>query len=265
MKLTQLSKTKDKLNLSFLLEGVVPSFANALRRAAMDEVPTMAIEDVEFRKNNSGLYDEMLAHRIGLIPLKTDLKSYELPERCSCKGEGCARCQLKLTLVAKGPKTAYAFDIESKDPKVIPVQPKVPVVKLLKGHEIEAEFTAILGRGKEHAKWSPGLIYFRNSPQIEVSKLCNDCAKCIEACPKNIFELKNNKLHINPDKIMECTLCEACQDVCPKKAVTVSSKENNFTFFVESWGQLSSKEIMLKSAEVLKEKLDDFSEKLKSM
>ena len=55
----------------------------------IDEVPTMAIEDVEFRKNNSILYDEMLAHRLGLVVLKTDLKSYDLLEECTCKGKGC--------------------------------------------------------------------------------------------------------------------------------------------------------------------------------
>ncbi len=63
-----------------------------------EEVPTMAIEDVEFRKNNSILYDEIIAHRLGLVPLKTDLKSYNLPEKCKCKGEGCARFQLTVPI-----------------------------------------------------------------------------------------------------------------------------------------------------------------------
>ena len=100
MEIRVLSNDKEKGKLSFIIKDTTPAFVNTLRRIMVEEVPTMAIEDVEFRKNNSILYDEMIAHRLGLISLKTDLKSYNLPENCKCKGEGCARCQLKLTLKA---------------------------------------------------------------------------------------------------------------------------------------------------------------------
>src|SRR4030065_2948598 len=82
-------------------EGITPAFLNALRRTSMYEVPTLAIEDVLFAKNSSALYDEIIAHRLGLIPLKTDLKSYTLPEECTCKGKLCAKCSIKLTLAVK--------------------------------------------------------------------------------------------------------------------------------------------------------------------
>jgi len=107
----------------------------------------MAIEDVEVRKNSSSLYDEMIAHRLGLIPLTTDLKSYNLPSECKCEGKGCARCQLVLTLSAKGPGIVYSSSLKSKDPKVKPVFDNFPIVKLLKGQEIELEATATLGTG----------------------------------------------------------------------------------------------------------------------
>src|SRR3990167_7411824 len=100
MEVRVLENNKEQGKLSFILKDSDPIFANTLRRLMIDEVPTMAIEEVEFSKNNSILYDEIVAHRLGLIPLKTDMKSYNLPEKCKCKGEGCARCQLKLTLKA---------------------------------------------------------------------------------------------------------------------------------------------------------------------
>src|SRR3972149_1595116 len=92
----------------FIVEGIGPALANAIRRAAMFEVPTLAIEDVYFNQNSSVLYDEIVAHRLGLIPLKTDLKSYNLPAECTCKGKLCAKCSVKGVLKAKGPVTVYA-------------------------------------------------------------------------------------------------------------------------------------------------------------
>ena len=75
-----LDKSENKC--SFILSGTTFPFANALRRIMIEEVPTMSIEEVEFRANTSILYDELIAHRLGLLPLTTDLKSYYLPEKC---------------------------------------------------------------------------------------------------------------------------------------------------------------------------------------
>src|SRR3989338_340192 len=167
MEIRVLDNNKEQGRLSFILKDSNPVFANTLRRLIIDEVPTMAIEDVEFSKNNSILYDEMIAHRLGLVPLKTDLKSYNLPEKCKCEGKGCSRCQLKMVLkVTKGSGTVYASEIKSKDPAVKPVYGDMPIVKLLKGQTLEIEATAVLGRGKDHSKWSPGLVYYKYKPII---------------------------------------------------------------------------------------------------
>ena len=80
MEVRVLENEKDDGKVSFIIKDTNAAFANALRRIIIEEVPTMAIEEVEFRKNNSILYDEIIAHRMGLITLKTDLKSYNLPE-----------------------------------------------------------------------------------------------------------------------------------------------------------------------------------------
>jgi DNA-directed RNA polymerase subunit D len=147
--------------LIFSLSGVDTAYANTIRRVMGYEVPVMAIDDVEFRKNTSILYDEVLAHRLGLIPLSTDLKAYDLPEDCKCKGVGCASCTVKMTLKASGPCMVYAADIKTKDPEIKPLFGKMPIVKLLEGQEVEFEATAILGKGKDHSKWCPGLIFYK--------------------------------------------------------------------------------------------------------
>jgi len=261
MEIRSLEKDKEKGKLSFVLKDSNPAYANALRRAMIEEVPTMAIEYVEFRKNNSILYDEIIAHRLGLIPLTTDLRTYNLPEKCKCKGKGCARCQLKLTLKVKGPCIVYASNIKTRDSSVKPVYPKTPIVKLLKGQALELEATAVLGQGKAHAKWSPGNIYYKQKPIIEVNK-CNGCGKCIEACPVNIFELKNNKAVLVKDNLLKCHLCEACVAICPLNGVSVTPS-NDFIFYIESWGQLDPKKIVVSAVKIIQEHLDEFNEKIK--
>ena len=79
MQITLISKDKEADKASFLLKGTTPAYMNLLRRTIMNRVPTMAIEEVELKKNSSVLYDEIIAHRLGLVVLSTDLKSYDLP------------------------------------------------------------------------------------------------------------------------------------------------------------------------------------------
>lgn len=257
MKLKLINQSKEKL--SFLVEGIDASFANALRRCAIEEVPVMAIEDVEFRKNFSVLYDEILAHRLGLLVLSTDLKSYDLPEKCKCKGEGCQNCQLKLVLdaVAKKDRCVYASEIKSKDPDVKPVHPNTLIVKLLKGQRLELEATAILGRGKNHVKWSPGLVYYKYKPVIKIIKNPKDAENIAKICPQNVFEVKEGKLEINKDNLLNCHLCEACVEES-RGAIKLEENPEGFVFYVESWGQLKPKEIIVQAANEFLQKLEDF-------
>lgn len=257
MKLKLINQSKEKL--SFLLEGVDVGFANALRRCAIEDVPVMAIEDVEFRKNFSVLYDEIIAHRLGLLVLRTDLKSYNLPEMCKCKGAGCQSCQLKLTLkaVAKKDRYVYASELKSSDQRVKPVYPNTLIVKLLKGQRLELEATAVLGKGKQHVKWSPGLIYYKYKPVIEIIKNPKNPKSVAKICPQNVFEVKNKSLEINKENLLNCHLCEACVKES-KGAVKLKESPQDFVFYVESWGQLKPKQIIKQALVEFSQKLNDF-------
>lgn len=262
MKIKILSMDKKKEKVTFLLEDSTPGFANALRRTMIEQVPTMAIEDIEFRKNNSVLYDEIIAHRIGLIPLITDLKTYVLPEDCTCKGEGCAKCTLKLILKVKGPLIATASDIQSKDPKVVPVYPNTPIVKLLKGQDLELEATAVLGKGTVHAKWSPCLAFYKYKPEIVFNDKAKNVEKCVEICPKNIFIKKANKVAVDKDKVLDCHLCGACVDATDGE-IKLNESNKDFVFTIESWGQLSAKDIVSAAVDILDAQADEFIKALK--
>ncbi len=260
MEIKVLEKKKDRI--VFTVFGASSAFSNALRRTIIEEVPTMAIEDVEFRKNNSVLYDEIVAHRLGLIPLKTDLRSYNLPEKCTCKGELCAKCSVQLSLKAKSgtnPTVVTAEEIKSKDPAIKPAFPGMPIVKLIKGMELEFEAVAVLGKGREHIKWSPGLAHYRNYPVIDIKKQPDDAAKVAKSCPEDVFDAKGNSLHIKA--LERCTLCGACADI--HDGIKLGEKENEFIFFVESYGQLEPKEMVEKALSIMNESLDEFAAQFK--
>lgn len=252
------SLKKDKEKQVFLLEGTNPVVVNTIRRIIVNQVPTLAIEEVNFIKNSSALYDEMIAHRLGLIPLKTDLESYTHPKDCKCKGEGCAHCQLNIKLSVEGPATVYASDLKTKDPKVKPIYPGTPIVKLLKDQELELEAVAVLGNGKQHAKFTPGFVYYRGYPTLVTDK-DSDIKKCLSEC-SNVVQ-KGSKLEIKD--LMKWN--EADEEICEKNNVKIESSKENFIFCVESWGQLTPKEMILEAIDVFDRKLDEFEEELKKL
>ena len=145
--------------VSLQLEGVDRSYANAVRRFCISEVPAMAIDDIVILENSSVLYDEILAHRLGMIPLRTDLERYVLPEKCDCGNPlGCQKCRVLLVLDAVAhdkPRTVMSGDLVSEDRDIKPVSPNIPLVKLAVGQSVKLEAYARLGRAKEHAKWQP--------------------------------------------------------------------------------------------------------------
>ena len=168
-----------------------------------------------------------------------------------------------MTLSSKGPGTVIASEIKTKDPKVKPAHGKIPITKLLKGQDLELEATLILGKGKEHTKWSPGLCYYKYKPNIEIKKNPSNSEEVAKSCPVNVFEVKNNNLTINKDNLMKCHLCKACVETSDE--VKLIEKDDEFVFYVESWGQLDCKEIVLQSLNMLKEQLQDFEKNIKDI
>lgn len=255
--------SKDKQQVVFSLSETNAVLVNTLRRLILEVVPSMAIESVEFSKNSSVLYDEIIAHRLGLVVLKTDLKSYNLLKDCKCKGEGCARCQVSLTLKSKGPCTVYAEELESKDPKIKPVHPKTIIAKLQKGQELEFIATARLGVGIEHAKWNPALVYYKHKPLIDIDTKKNTNAEaCAQSCPVKVFDVKNDQLVINKENHLKCHHCMACVDVAANNSVKVEKNPSEFVVYLESWGSLSPAEMVETAAESFQNVLKEFEEKL---
>jgi len=252
-----ISQDKEKQKISFTAD-MSETMANAIRRSVL-EIPTLAIEEVEFFKNDSALYDEFLAHRMGLIPLVTE-KTLVEKDKCTCKGKGCSKCSVEFSLKMKGPSTVYSGNLKGKG-KV--VHDKFPIVILAKDQELELVARANLGRGSMHSKFSPGLVFYRHVAKIEVNKECDDCKECLEACPQKILSIEKGKLNVSD--IYKCDLCEACVEECKKhgKDAIKVGKDENLIFFIESWGQLPVRDIFVKAVSCLNEDLKSLSKQIK--
>jgi len=140
------------------LKGVPLQYANALRRICLNGVPVFAIDTVDVIENSSVMSDEGISHRLGLLPIKTDLKRFAEPSKCSCKSvAGCSNCRVMLVIDSGDTdvtRTVTSAELSSEDETVKVISDKVPIVQLAPGQKIKLEAYARLGRGSTHAKWN---------------------------------------------------------------------------------------------------------------
>ena len=139
---------ENEQNVSVKIKGVPLQYVNALRRICLNGVPIYAVESVDMLENSSVLADEGIAHRIGLIPLKTDL---------SASKDGNENDKIMLTLdsgVSDETRTILSGELKSQDDNVIPTSNDIPIVTLAPGQSIKFEAYARLGKGTEHARWN---------------------------------------------------------------------------------------------------------------
>lgn len=230
---------KNAVKEVFEIQGATPAYVNSLRRVFTTNVPTMAISKVEFKKNSSALYDEIIAHRLGLTVLKTDLSSYNIPKKGDPVGPA-THCTFTLKVV--GPNTVYASDLKSSDPAIKPVHPQTIIAKLLEGQELEFVATAHLGFGLEHSKWVPGLMTYYYTPVIKVNNKAPSFKDAKVKFPSVIF---NAKGEIDASKINHPQLIDACRDIDDAVfSITYKNPNDEFVFTIEPWGQLTPSEIV---------------------
>jgi DNA-directed RNA polymerase subunit D len=150
---------RDNNHIVIEFNDIPRQYVNAIRRLSISEVPTFAIDDIVILENSSVMHDEAIAHRLGLIPLRTDLERFVMPHLCECKSTlGCSKCKVLLVLDAESQdktKVVTSADLISDDEVVRPVNNEIPIVSLAPGQKLKFEAYARLGTGKNHAKWQP--------------------------------------------------------------------------------------------------------------
>jgi len=158
--------------LEVILKETTPSFANALRRIMTSEIPVTAIEEVYIKENNSALQDEILAHRLGLIPVK---------------GSGTVK------LKVEGPKIVTSGDLKHDEKIEIPNK-KIPIVELLKNQRIELTAKVKEGIGREHAKWQAAIVGYKYKNPQNIHLIIESCSYLTER------EILRKSLEILRDK-----------------------------------------------------------------
>lgn len=259
MKLKVLQKKGDKL--VFLLEESTPAFANALRRIMISEIPVLAIEWVDFRENNSVLFDEMIAHRLGLVPLKFDPSKFNFKAECKCEGKGCPLCQVVFVIERKGPGTVHSSDMKSSNKDVKPTSPDFPIVELMENHSLKLEAVAELGIGRTHAKFQAANASYQNYPEIEIVDEAK-AKKALSACPKDLIVIRGSHVVIKDPEA--CDICRICEE-SSEDGIKVKTDPSKFIFRVESISGLEPEYIVSKSAEILAEKASEFQKELKKV
>ena len=249
-------------DITFIIEGVDVSFVNALRRIFLGEIPVFAMDYVIFYNNTSPIYDEIIAHRMGMIPLTSEIDRYIPADQC-CE-DGCEKCSVTLSLSKEGPCVVTSGDLISEDSDVVPVHDNIPIAKLSTGQTITLNGIARMGYGRDHAKWQGALASYQHVPQISVDmEMCDLGGACVQACPRNVLDIMDDQLL--PKYLYACNLCGACSDICDYDAITVEPIKDSFIFKLESFGCMSVKPLIYKAVEIIDQKADDLLEQLKTL
>jgi DNA-directed RNA polymerase subunit D len=248
----------------FILSDCTPAFANSFRREMIGGVAKLAIEDVKIYDNTSALFDEMLAHRLGLIPLRTERSMHVPATECACEGVGCPACTAVYTLSVEGPRMVCSGDLIPQDSSTGPVDDHIPIVKLTQDQKVVLEAKAVMATGRQHAKWQPTLTCgYKNYPVISIDEHCDACGLCVEECPRGVLAARNEKIAVVKSRLEDCSLCRLCERAClaasigGEPSIRITPDETRFVFQLESDGSLPVLEIMETALQHLRKKALD--------
>lgn len=270
------------MELEFDIIGCYPSIANAFRRLIISEVPSMAIEKVFIYNNTSIIQDEVLAHRLGLIPLKADPRLFEYKTDDSEEGNEHDSLSFELKIKCsrrKDTKDTSSFDgmyknhnVYSSHIKWLPkgkqaelydegavgsIHHDILINKLRPGHELDLKLIAVKGVGKDHAKFSPvATAYYRLLPEIELTQeIYGDDAKLLQTCfsPNVIGIDENGKAFVKDARYDSCSR-NVYRYPHLKDAVQMDRVRDHFIFTIESVGALKPDVIFLEAVKSLRKK-----------
>jgi len=244
---------REERTARILVRGITPAFANGIRRAMIADVPTLAIDSVRVIENESVMFDEQIAHRLGLVPLTTPVGDFEV-------GDGVV-----LSLDVEGPATAYSGDLVSSDELVQPADENVPIIDLKEGQRLEVEADAVLDRGQEHAKHQGGVsVGYRHLQYVEVlgdrGEFEDDEPQVLrgvieERAPEHAAEDAAEGDLVATDEF-DNDLTERY----PGKELAVHDVENAFVFHVETDGSFDVETLFTQGIESLGSRADELEE-----
>ncbi len=233
---------EDKEKIVFKTE-IEEGLANAIRRY-LNQINILAIDEIEIVKNDSALFDEVVAHRVGLIPLKM--------------GKVGARKTATMKISSKKEGFVHSEEIEGS---LDVAYDKIPITYLDQGGEIKFSGDVIEGKGVDHVKFSPGIMFYRNVSVIKLDKKLKDSVK--RACPDCKIEEKGEKIIIKDNNAKE--VGDVLEGIADKEDSESEreTKEGELIITLESFGQLKPEQIFNESINVLKKDLKEVAKKIK--
>jgi len=275
----------------FDMIGVDAPIANAFRRILIAEVPTMAIENVYISQNTSIIQDEVLAHRLGLIPIKADPREFdwtvegdEATDRNTIEFSLQVKCTRRKDAKETYPEhlkyensRVYSSDLKwipygtqaekFKDDPIRPVDNDILIARLRPGQEIELKVRCVKGTGKDHAKFSPvATATYRLLPVIKLKNTTGEKAEqLVKKCPMNVFDIEDFKgvPRAVVARPRNCTMCRECiREPGWENHVQLLRKKNHFIFHIESTKILSPKLHFIQAVTVLLGKIEKYREEI---
>ena len=229
--------------LKLLIKDVTPNFLNVLRRAILEEVKTLAIEDVYIIENNSAIWDEMLAHRLGLVVLNT-------PENIKENEE------IKFYLEKNEKGYIYGSDLKTDKKDVYVVYPETMIAYIDENQKVKLEAVAIPGNGKQHAKFIPGHVYYYRTGELKLEGKLDE--KELENLKLLGVDIKKNKIQIPKEKEYDRTFLDGVERASNEKIKVIPKDE--FVFIIESFGQYSAEKLIPLAIKELQNKLNNLLE-----
>uniref|UniRef100_A0A1Y1MIV2 DNA-directed RNA polymerases I and III subunit RPAC1 n=1 Tax=Photinus pyralis TaxID=7054 RepID=A0A1Y1MIV2_PHOPY len=276
----------DNLEMEFDLIGIHPFIANTFRRLMLSDVPSMAIEKVHIYNNTSIIQDEVLAHRLGLIPLKADARLFnthvpdsEENEQDSLEFELKIKCtrikddnkdSSRIDDIYKNhsvyskhikwlPKGSQAENFKETD--VGPVYDDILIAKLRPGHELDLKLIAMKSIGRDHAKFSPvATAFYRLLPDIKLTReVEGEAAERLQGCfSPGVIGLRHLKDGRTVAAVNNSRYDSSSRNVFRyddlKDAVVMTKIQDHFIFSVESVGGMAPDVIFVEAVKILKEK-----------
>eukprot|EP00672_Neobodo_designis_P023917 CAMPEP_0174842826 /NCGR_PEP_ID=MMETSP1114-20130205/10141_1 /TAXON_ID=312471 /ORGANISM="Neobodo designis, Strain CCAP 1951/1" /LENGTH=380 /DNA_ID=CAMNT_0016077037 /DNA_START=51 /DNA_END=1191 /DNA_ORIENTATION=+ len=271
--------------IEFALSNVDNSFANGLRRVLLAEIPLLAIDSVDVVSNTSVFHDEMLVHRLGLIPLASEYASeMRYHYDCDCGGDGCSSCELKAQLKVRCPADMHSLPVysnhlvvhEAEATGVRPVsrnEQGIWLFTLGRGQEAHFECTIRKGIAKVHSRFmAVSTVAMQYAMDIRLNEtglgaLAPDKRQLwVDKCPTNVFRYDQRSGTVAVDRPEACTYCKECFELdkpfesLPAPLVAVRPKKNphgqfDVIFKVETTGALPAKMLIECAIQVLRTKL----------
>jgi DNA-directed RNA polymerase subunit D len=250
------------------LEDTDLYFVNSIRRIMLAELPKLAIDDVIIYDNTSPLFDEMISHRLGLVPVPTDISLLSFRKDCKCSGKGCPTCTVRYTLSKEGECVVYSGDLQPEQPSFAITETLIPIVELAKDQRIILEVEAVLGKARDHAKWQVVLAprYSMETTITFDKKRLSDVKSFIEELPKELketVEIKADRIELkDPSKF---SFLQTEIDANKDDLITITKDPTKLTFCFETDGSMDAKTALKESINILTKKYEEFRGLLKDL